>query len=81
MEKEQRKEKAVRTSNRSIPLPGLRAARQGRGLTQRELAKLAGVGPGTVNELETGRRGGCYPRSIRRLANALDTDIEMLTEE
>jgi len=80
MQKEQRKEKAGRTGNRSVPLPGLRVARQRRGLTQRELAKLAGVGHGTVTELETGRRGS-YPTSIRRLAKALDTGIEMLTEE
>jgi len=80
MQKEQRREKTARTGNRSVPLPGLRAARQRRGLTQRELAKRAGVSPNSVNELETGRRGG-YPTSVRRLARALDTDVELLIEE
>jgi transcriptional regulator with XRE-family HTH domain len=57
-------------SGRSIPLPGLRAARQKAGLTQDELAKLAGVGRGTVHRLETLERGG-YPRTLRKLATAL----------
>jgi len=45
---------------RSVPLPGLRAARQRSALTQRELGELAGVARGTVFELELGRRGA-YP--------------------
>jgi len=57
-------------SGRSIPLHGLRAARQKAGLTQNELAKLAGVARGTVHRLETLERGG-YPRTLRRLARAL----------
>jgi transcriptional regulator with XRE-family HTH domain len=56
---------------RSIPLPGLRAARQQGGLTQGELGKLAGVGRGTVHRLETLERG-CYPRTLRKLATALE---------
>ena len=55
---------------RSIPLPGLRAARQKAGLTQDELAKIADVGRGTVHRLETLKRGG-YPRTLRKLATAL----------
>ena len=55
---------------RSIPLPGLRAARQKAGLTQSELAELAGVACGTVHRLETLERG-CYPRTLRKLAMAL----------
>ena len=57
-------------SGRSIPLPGLRAARQKAGLTQSELAELAGVARGTVHRLETLERGG-YPRTLRKLATAL----------
>jgi transcriptional regulator with XRE-family HTH domain len=57
-------------SGRSIPLPGLRAARQKAGLTQSELAELAGVARGTVHRLETLKRGG-YPRTLRKLATAL----------
>jgi transcriptional regulator with XRE-family HTH domain len=55
---------------RSIPLPGLRAARQKAGLTQSELAELAGVARGTVHRLEILERGG-YPRTLRKLATAL----------
>ena len=65
---------------RSIPLPGLRAARQRAALTQRELGTLAGVAKGTVFELEVGRRGA-YPRTVRRLAKALQTEISKLVEE
>jgi transcriptional regulator with XRE-family HTH domain len=60
----------ARHSGRSIALLGLRAARQKAGLTQNELAKLAGMGRGTVHRLETLERGG-YPRTLRRLAKAL----------
>lgn len=55
---------------RSIPLVGLRAARQKAGWTQNELAELAGVARGTVHRLETLERGG-YPRTLRKLATAL----------
>ena len=67
-------EKTTRGHNRSVLLPGLRQARQRSGLTQRELGALAGVGKGTVSELEAGRRGA-YPRTIRRLAEALGTKV------
>jgi hypothetical protein len=60
---------------RSVGLPGLRAA-----LTQRELGELAAVGKGTVFELEVGRRGA-YPRTVRRLAKALETEISSLVKE
>ena len=55
---------------RSIALLGLRAARQKAGLTQSELAELAGVARGTVYRLEILERGG-YPRTLRKLAAAL----------
>ncbi len=80
MKKEQKKEEQVGRSNRGIPLPGLRAARQRRGLTQRELAALAGTGSGTVAAVEAGRRNA-YPRTVRRWADALDTEVQMLIEE
>jgi transcriptional regulator with XRE-family HTH domain len=67
-------EKATCDHNRSVLLPGLRQARQRSGLTQRELGELAGVGKGTVSELEAGHRGA-YPRTIRRLAEALGTKV------
>jgi DNA-binding transcriptional regulator YiaG len=44
-------------ANRGIPLLGLRPARQRLGLTQRQLASLAGIGQGTVSKLERSERG------------------------
>ena len=73
-------EKTTSGHNRSVLLPGLRQARRRSGLTQRELAKLAGIGKGTVFELEVGRRGA-YPRTVRRLAKALETEVADLIEE
>ena len=73
-------EKETGNPTRSIPLPGLRAVRQRSGLTQRELGELAGVGKGTIWELEVGRRGA-YPRTIRRLAEALEIEISNLVKE
>jgi DNA-binding XRE family transcriptional regulator len=70
-------EKTTSGHNRSVLLPGLRQARQRSGLTQRELGELAGVSKGTIFELEVGRRGA-YPRTVRRLAKALDTEVEDL---
>jgi transcriptional regulator with XRE-family HTH domain len=67
-------EKITSGHNRSVLLPGLRQARQRSGLTQRELGELAGVGKGTVSELEAGRRGA-YPRTTRRLAEALGIKV------
>jgi transcriptional regulator with XRE-family HTH domain len=49
-------------------------------LTQRELGELAGIGKGTIWELEVGRRGA-YPRTVRRLAKALETEISTLVKE
>ena len=73
-------EKTTSAHNRSVLLPGLRQARQRSGLTQRELSELAGVGKGTIWELETERRGS-YPRTLRRLAKALQTEISNLVKE
>lgn len=56
--------------NRSIPLPSLRALRQAKGLSQRELGKLTGVSAGTINMLENARRGA-YPTTIRKLSLGL----------
>jgi transcriptional regulator with XRE-family HTH domain len=59
-----------RRAARSVPLPGLRAQRQRQGITQRELAELAGITQGSVWKLEAGHRGA-YPKTIRRLCQAL----------
>ena len=54
-------------TNRGIPLPGLRPARQRLALTQRQLAARAGMGQGTVSKLER----GAYPQTLQKLALAL----------
>jgi transcriptional regulator with XRE-family HTH domain len=74
------KEQTISDHNRSVLLPGLRQVRQTSGLTQRQLGELAGVGKGTIWELETGRRGA-YPRTVTRLAKALETEISNLVKE
>ena len=57
-------------NRRSIPLSSLRELRRSRGLSQRELGKLAKVSPGTVYRLENGLLGA-YPATARKLAAAL----------
>src|SRR5215218_971367 len=47
--------------------------RRYRNMTQRELAKRAGLAVTTVNELETGKRTP-RPSTLRRLASALGTE-------
>ena len=81
MQKERPKEGSTRrsSSSRSTPLPGLRNARKRQGLTQRELAALAGTGAGTISDLENGRRGG-YPKTIRRIADSLEISVVDLVE-
>ena len=66
-------------SNRGIPLPGLRPARQRLGLTQRQLASRAGLGQGTVSKLERSERGA-YPQTLRKLAVALGVTPADLVE-
>jgi transcriptional regulator with XRE-family HTH domain len=70
MREMQQEQDGSRWQNRSVSLPGLRACRQNRGLTQRELGKLASVSTGTVYRLENARRGA-YPVTVRKLAAAL----------
>jgi transcriptional regulator with XRE-family HTH domain len=62
---------------RSTPLPGLATHRRQRGLTQRQLAKIAGVAHTTVQQLESLSRGA-YPQSVRKLATALGVAPEEL---
>ena len=73
-------EKTTSDHNRSVLLPGLRQARQRAAVTQRELARIADVGKSTITELEVGRRGA-YPRTVRRLAKALETEVADLVGE
>ena len=63
--------------SRSTALPGLAAHRRRRGLTQRQLGKLAGVAHTTVQKLESLRRGA-YPQTMQKLATALGVSPEEL---
>ncbi len=52
----------------------LRAARDRRLLSQRELAEKAGLSPTTILKLEADRVDDPHPRTIRKLAEALGVD-------
>ena len=58
-------------------LPGLRAAREARFLTQQELAAQAGMNASTISELEVGKRKARF-RTIRQLATVLAVTPEQL---
>lgn len=70
MERARWKEERRSCQNRSTLLPHLRELRRSRGLSQRELGRLAGVSAGTVYRLEN-RVRGAYPVTVRKLAIAL----------
>jgi transcriptional regulator with XRE-family HTH domain len=76
---DKRREPIRSYANRGIPLPGLRAARQRLGLTQRELAARAGTGQGTICKLETLSRAA-YPQTLQKLAVALGVTPAELVE-
>ncbi len=56
---------------RSIRLYGLWGCRQAANLTQRQLASLIGGSQTTIGSLEALKRGA-YPKTIRKLAEALE---------
>jgi len=76
---DKRREQAKTYANRGIPLPGLRPARQRLGLTQRQLASLAGTGQHTISKLERSERGA-YPQTLQKLAVALRVSPADLVE-
>lgn len=80
MKEARRTEDQEKCQNRSIPLPSLRELRRSRGLSQRELGKLAQVSPGTVYRLENGLRGA-YPVTVKKLASALGVSVVELLQE
>jgi DNA-binding Xre family transcriptional regulator len=69
----------ARTANdgRSYLLQGLWACRLALGLSQRQVAEMIGSTQRTVRELERQSRGA-YPRTIRKLCQALKVDPEDL---
>ena len=56
----------------------LRKVRDERLLSQRELAEKAGLSPTKILKLEADRVEDPHPRTIRKLANALDVNPERL---
>lgn len=58
----------------------LRRIRQGRNMTQRELAEKVGVVYGAVGNWEYGR---CFPRlaTLKKICTALDVTIDQLTSK
>jgi transcriptional regulator with XRE-family HTH domain len=62
-----------------VDMARLRELRRRRVLTLEELAKKAGVGRNTVWRLEHGVMGA-QPRTIRKLAKALDVEPEELVK-
>ena len=58
----------------------LRRVRDRRLLSQRELAERAGLSPTTILKLESGRVEEPHPRTIRKLADALEVDPAELVE-
>jgi DNA-binding Xre family transcriptional regulator len=61
---------------KGVQLPGLQAARQQQGLSQAELAALAGVNEKTISRLERG--GRAYYVTLERLAQALRVSRQRL---
>ena len=59
----------------------LRKVRDKRLLSQRELAERAGLSPTTILKLESGRVDDPHPRTIRKLADALQVDPDELVRE
>ena len=59
----------------------LRALREERFLSHRELAKLAGVSPTTVLNLETNPETMAQRRTVRKLAEALGIDPHKLVAD
>ena len=76
---DERQEPTRSYANRGIYLPGLKPARQRLGLTQRQLASLAGTGQHTICKLETLRRKA-YSQTVQKLASALGVSPADLVE-
>lgn len=67
----------IQKSTRGIALPHLRAWRNRKGLSQRELAEKSGVQYSQISRIET-QGQHVMPTTIRRLAAALDITREEL---
>jgi DNA-binding XRE family transcriptional regulator len=67
----------IETMAPAAGLPGLRAAREAKLLTQQELADTSGVDRSTISQLESGTRSA-HLRTIRRLAEVLNVPPQKL---
>lgn len=47
-------------------------------MSQRKLARYAGVHPSFINHLTSGRRKSCEPRTAELIAEALEVPLEIL---
>ena len=55
-------------------MESVRHMRREKGLSQQELADLAGVGQDSISAIETGKHEP-HPRTLRKLAEALDVEV------
>jgi transcriptional regulator with XRE-family HTH domain len=58
----------------------LKELREARGLSQKALAKLAGVPQPTVNRIESGKRPNVGLAILEKLADALDVNAAVLID-
>jgi len=58
----------------------VRRIRREKGLSQQELADLAGVGQDSISAIETGKHEP-HPRTLRKLAKALEIEVRSFFEE
>jgi transcriptional regulator with XRE-family HTH domain len=58
----------------------VRRIRRKKGLSQQELADLAGVGQDSISAIETGKHEP-HPRTLRKLAKALEIEVRSFFEE
>ena len=73
-----------RTFTRKRFVPGLRAARERAGLSQKDLGKLVGLGRHAIANYERGeiKRGRVQPEMLHKLAAALGVEVgELLRAE
>ncbi len=61
-------------------MESVRRIRRKKGLSQQELADLAGVGQDSISAIETGKHEP-HPRTLRKLAKALEIEVRSFFEE